>query len=281
MIDRVLSWCTEHEGSTRAVGLLRVALASIVLIRYGDEVAFFAAGDALHVAVAVFYFAFVPLMLVGLYSRIATVMVALVLLVMYFPLGYLPDRVGWNHHHSYILLISVFFLSFTPCGRSYSVDRWREIGQSEASGIAPRPEFGRLWGTRLIGLQMSALYFWTAVDKTEWAFLSGERLEQIMVWQYAGRPLEAWVMMPAFLVAGSILVVVVEYLLAVAIHVPRLQKIAIPAALALHAGFYVLLPVDTYSITMMMLYLVVVDPNAVHRFIDRMQGYAAPAAHRL
>jgi len=48
-------------------------------------------------------------------------------------------------------------------------------------------------------------------------------------------------------------------------------------------GRYVLLPVNTYSATVMVLYLALLDPDAVHRFLDRMiqnhgQGHSP---HRL
>ncbi len=273
MTERLLAWCTEPAGSTRGVGLLRMALAAIILIRYGNEIAFFSHGDAAHTTLAVVFFVLTPLMFVGLHTRLVVALVAAMLFVMYYGFGFQPDKVGWNHHHSYILMIAVVLLAFTPCGRSYSVDRWREIATAERRGIEPRPESGRLWGTRLIGLQVSALYFWTAVDKTNWAFLSGQRLEQIMVWHHSGSVIEPLVMSPLFLVGASVAVVVAEYALAVAIHVRRLQPLAIPAALAMHAGFYMLLPVETYSITMIALYLVIVDADALHRFLDRLQGH--------
>jgi hypothetical protein len=279
-IERFASWCTEPVGSTRGVGLLRMALAAIILIRYDSEVAFFAHGDAAHTVLAVYFFVLTPLMFVGAYTRLVVPLVALMLAVMYFGFGFMPGKVGWNHHHSYILMISVVFLSFTPCGRSYSIDRYREIVEASRRGVAPRPERGRLWGTRLIGLQISALYFWTAYDKSDWAFVSGQRLEQIMVWHYSGSVVEPWVTAPLFLVGASVMVLVGEYLLAVAIHVRRLQPVAIPAALAMHAAFYMLLPVETYSITMIALYLVVVNADALHRFLDRLQGHEH-AYHRL
>jgi hypothetical protein len=50
--------------------------------------------------------------------------------------------------------------------------------------------------------------------------------------------------------------------------------------IVLHAVFYVMLPVETYSITMIALYLVVVSPEAVHRFMDGMHGHA-PVTHRI
>lgn len=60
--------------------------------------------------------------------------------------------------------------------------------------------------------------------------------------------------------AASILVVVVEYFLAGTILIRRLVWITIPTGLALHASFYVLLPVSTYSISMIALYLAVIHP---------------------
>jgi hypothetical protein len=129
---RVLDWCTELQGSKRAVGLLRFALAAIVLIRYGDEVAFFAADDTIHASLAIYFFVFTPLMLVGLYTRVAVPMVALTLAWMYL-LGYLPDRVGWNHHHSCILMISVLFLAFTGPIRSTGCGSFKDRSPAVAN----------------------------------------------------------------------------------------------------------------------------------------------------
>ncbi|MEM6482849.1 MAG: HTTM domain-containing protein, partial [Pseudomonadota bacterium] len=176
--------------------------------------------------------------------------------------------VGWNHHHVYILGVSCIFLSLTDCGRSYSFDRWRKL-QNDGYGD---PEFGTLWGQRLIALQMSALYFWTAVDKTDMAFISGQRLEQIFLWSYSGRVLEVFLTSPMLLAAMSIAVVVVEYFLAFAILSQRWRKVAIPVGLSMHATFYLMLPVDTYSATMILLYLALLDPNAVRTFTERMQS---------
>lgn len=276
----MLAWCTEREGSTRAVGLLRIALASIILARYGREVGFYAADNIYYLLLGVYLFALSALMLLGYCARAATALTAATLVFMYFLFGNSPGQFGWNSHHSYVLMISVVFLSFTPCDRSYSLDRYLAVRRAEAEGRPAPPEFGRLWATRLIGLQMSAIYFWTAIDKTDWAFLSGQRLEQIMVWHYSGRPLEEFFLWSPLLIAASVAVVAVEYFLSFAIHVRPLQWIAIPMGIVLHAVFYVMLPVETYSITMIALYLVVVSPEAVHRFMDGMHGHA-PVTHRI
>ena len=42
---------------------------------------------------------------------------------------------------------------------------------------------------------------------------------------------------------------------------------------AMHLAFYVLLPVNTFSVQMVVLYLAFFDPEVVHRTIDRLLGY--------
>ena len=100
------------------------------------------------------------------------------------------------------------------------------------------------------------------------------------MWSWAGRVLEPLIASGALLPVLAVTVVVVEYFLAVAIFVRRWRAYVLPIGLALHAAFYVLLPVSTYSATMMVLYLALLDPDEVHRFIDRMLGHG-DAAYRL
>ena len=42
--------------------------------------------------------------------------------------------------------------------------------------------------------------------------------------------------------------------------------------MALHGLFYVLMPVDTFSLTMWLLYLAYIDTDAVERVIERLGG---------
>jgi hypothetical protein len=191
--------------------------------------------------------------------------------------GFLFEHPGWRSHHIYLLVVTVSLLALSPCGRSFSWDRYRALAQNP--GDVP-PEYGELWPQRLMALQLGALYFWTAVDKTNWLFLSGQRLEHAFAWAYTGRLLEPLIALGPVLAVLSIVVVVVEYFLAFAIYVRRWQAWVLPIGLALHATFYILLPVNTYSATMMVLYLALLDPDAVHRFLDRIQGHG-DAAHRV
>ena len=264
----VFAWGPDATGSTRAAGLLRIGLAAVALIRFGPELAPFAAETRGALLLGLGFFLVAACALVGLRARLSIGLLGATIMGLYALTQAGLGLAGWNHHHVYILGIGCLFLSLTDCGRSYAHDRWRAL---QAGGPAP-PEHGALLGQRLIALQMSALYFWTAVDKTDPAFLSGERLERIFVWSYQGRALEALLDAPWLLAAMSIAVVAAEYVLAVAILSRRWLKPAVVLGLGLHAAFYLMLPVSTYSATMMVLYLALLDPEAVRRFTDRMQA---------
>ena len=95
-------------------------------------------------------------------------------------------REPWTHHHTYLLAVAALLIALTPCGRSYSVDRYLAVMRAGHAGLPPPAERGNLWGLRLIVVQLSVLYFFSAFDKTSYAFLSGARLEQIFLWYYAG-----------------------------------------------------------------------------------------------
>lgn len=260
-------WDLAAEGSTRAVGLLRIALALVIWVRYANEVSLFAGKEWWTLPLTGVFFTLTTLMLLGVWTRVAVAGTAAMLVVFYFVIGIGGIRPIWYGHHTYLLMAATCLLVLTPCGRSYSWDRFTAIRRGEAP-----PEVGPLWAQNLIVLQMVSLYFWTAYDKTGWHFLSGERLEAIFTWAHTNRPFEVFLDIPHAAMAAAVIVVIVEYFLAFAILIRRLHRIAVPMGLLLHGSFFVILPVNTYSISMMVLYIVVLSPDAVHRFIDRMHG---------
>ena len=265
-------WGADAQGSTRPLGLMRIAIATIVFVRFANEVSLYQGASLSFVLLGLAFFGLTSMMLVGCMAQAACAGVALTLMTMHFYMGHISGYPGWASHHIYILIVSVIMLALSPCGRSFSWDRYLALAQARDARDIP-PEYGDLWPQRLIALQLAALYFWAAVDKTNWSFLSGERLEQAFTWSYTGRALEPLISLGAILPVLAIVVVVVEYFLAFAIFVRRWQAFVLPIGLALHAAFYVLLPVNTYSATVMVLYLALLDPDAVHRFLDRIQGH--------
>lgn len=260
-------WSIDAVGSTRAVGLLRIALALIIWVRYAKELGFHSGVEWWTAPLAMVFYVVTTLMLLGVWTRVSVAATALLLVFFYFGLGVGGVKPGWYGHHAYLLMAATCLLALTPCGKSYSWDRFTAIRR----GRQPKEE-GPLWGQNLIVLQMVSLYFWTAYDKTGWHFLSGERLEAIFIWAHTNRPFEALLDVPYAAMTAAVMVVVVEYFLAFAILIRRLHWIAVPMGLALHGTFFVILPVNTYSISMMVLYIAVLSPSAVHRFIDQMHG---------
>ncbi len=277
-----LRWGADAQGSTRPLGLMRIAIATIVFVRFANEVSLYQGDSLSFVLLGVAFFGLTSTMLVGFKAQASCAGVALTLITMHFYMGKMHGYPGWSSHHIYILIVSVVLLALSPCGRSFSWDRYRAVARAQDARDIP-PEYGDLWPQRLIALQLAALYFWAAVDKTNWSFLSGQRLEEAFIWSFTGRALEPLISLGAILAVLSVIVVVVEYFLAFAIFVRRWQMFVLPLGLALHAAFYVLLPVNTYSATVMVLYLALLDPDAVHRFLDRMiQSHGqGPSPHRL
>ena len=72
--------------------------------------------------------------------------------------------------------------------------------------------------------------------------------------------------------------VALEFGLAFGLWWKRAQKFLIPFGMVFHALLYVLLPVGTYSLNMWLLYLAFLDPDAVHRFLDRLSGVSSSSA---
>ena len=268
-------WIVGHEQSTRAIALIRIGLGLVILTRFANELAVFRTVDIAGLILGPLFCLFTAMMIAGYMTRFAVVCVAASLFTIYLTGTYGNTVSQWHHHHVYLLLSATVLLAFTPCDRSYSVDSYRARRQADREGRPQPPELGLLWGQRLMVLQLGALYFWAAVDKSDWAWVSGQRLEQILTWTYSGRPLAILLDRPLLLVVLSLVVLVAEYGLAVGIFVRPLARFVVPVGFALHAAFYMLLPVSTYSITMMVLYLAILDPDAVHRCLDGVQGHAA------
>ncbi|MEM7494478.1 MAG: HTTM domain-containing protein [Pseudomonadota bacterium] len=251
-------------GSTRPVGLFRLCLGVLLYMRFGKELSLHAADSFAEQLFSLAYFGAAAFVTIGLFTRLALVSSAILLGLMYYGQFWGWFSPGWGHHHHYLLMICCIVLAFSGAGRSFSADRAISLART---GRAPE-ERAYTWPQTLLVLQLCAIYFWAAWDKTSAGYLSGDWLERVFEWVYAGNPAYDLVTNRVFLVAGSWAVLIVEYLLPIAILLRWRLKLWIPIAFALHAGFYIMLPVQTYSATMMALYLLVVDPDWLDTQID-------------
>lgn len=248
------------EVSTLPAALLRVGLALLLWGRHAEAMVLVHAGGVGRGLLSLVFFAASAAMLVGWWSRTATAIAAATVAAAYFGLGA-------NHHHHYLLMMATAMCACTRCGRSLSVDRWRALSRGEAP-----PERGTRLGLRLMVVQLSSLYFWTALDKTNAAFLDGSRVEQLLGYYYFGSDLPTTLWFHVVCGAAAISVVALEYALAICLWLPRTHRVLLPLGAAFHAGLYIVLPVATFSATAVLLYLAALEPAAVERVFVRLAG---------
>ncbi|MDG1481949.1 MAG: HTTM domain-containing protein [Myxococcota bacterium] len=260
-------------GSTRSAALMRIGLPLLIWTRMGDHWLLYRHHDAQSLLVVASYYLSTFAMLLGWHSRLSTAWVGLTMLFIYYGVGQVGGVESFTHHHIYILAVAPCLLAFTECGRSWSWDRWRAVKRG-----AVLPEHGPTWGLSLITLQLSQIYLWGAVSKFTGGYLSGERLEQIFMRLYSGSDYPDVLGFHELMVAGAVLSVVLELILAGGLFIRRLHWWLLPVGVLFHALMYVTLPVATFSATMWLLYLAVLDPDRVHEFIDEISGWSSPSA---
>lgn len=270
MAARFVDWAAYSEGSSRSSALIRIGLAMLFWSRWAGELLLYMDQSPVGLFLAVNFFVATALLFVGYHSRVAAVWTGAVGLAMYYYFGFQLGREPWTHHHAYLLAVAALLIALTPCGRSYSLDRYLTVMRAERMGVAPPAERGNLWGLRLIVLQLSVLYFFAAFDKSTYAFLSGARIEAIFLWYYAGSDYPAGLAWLATIV--SLAVVALEYCFAFGLPFRATRRYLLVPGLAFHAIIYLTLPVYTFSATMALLYLAYFDADAVDKVIARLQG---------
>jgi len=210
-------------------------------------------------------------MVVGWYSRGACLVSGLVTVWMVFVVGQQDGMESWAHHHTTFLAVVTFVLAFTPCGRSFSLDRWLAIRRAERNGTEWPTEWGNVWAVRLVALQLSAIYFWGAFDKMRWAVLGGDRIEQPLMYLYFGSDYPGvWFHWMAVALAWA--TVCLECTLAVGLWIPRFQRRLMLVGILFHGMLYYTLPVTVFSVSTVLAYLTYVHPNTVHQAVGRLLG---------
>ena len=271
VVLRLAEWGANSEGSSRSSALIRIGLAAILWARLANDMILYRDQSAVGLLLSLSFFISTTALMVGFHSRTAALWAGIIGFTVYY-FGQDLGRSPWVHHHTYLLSIAILMLALTPCGRSYSLDRYLAVVRAERKGEPPPAENGNLMGLRLMVVQLTVLYFFSAFDKTSFAFLSGARLEHIFLYYYAGSDYPG---LPGFIwlaMLTAIAVVVLEYALAIGLPFERTRRYLLLPGLAFHAVIYCTLPVSTFSATMVVLYLAYFDPDDVHRFIDRLQG---------
>ena len=272
---RFAHWAVGTEGSSRSAALIRIGLVFLIWTRFAHDQLPFRHELGWQTAFSIAFYLASFAMLVGYRTRLATAVTGVLTMSFYFLHGLVLDYEPYRHHHTYWLGIAPLLLALAPCGRSFSLDRWLALRAEENGGPSAPPERGNLWGLRLIVIQLTMMYFWSAVDKCHAGFLSGERLEALFVYFYIGSDLDAWSHWLWVFPVMAWAVVLLEFALAFGMPFAAPRKYLVIPGILLHAAFYVVLPVFTYSATVILLYLAYFDADKVHRIVDRLVGHNA------
>lgn len=276
MEERLRSWrdaLTDYPGSTRSIALMRMAFACLAWTEFGHDTQ----SHRGHAPpwLALLFFASTFLMFIGFRTRIATAAAGFAMMVVTVRV---PNAM---HHHTYLLAIATLLLALTPCGGSLSLDRWLALRRAERANEPAPAEHGNLWALRLIGLQMSAVFFWGGYNKLTFgtrhlqtAFLSGERLEQTLVYYYE-LPVHPPGWLSALFAIMGTSVVLFELFAGIGVWIPRVRLWVLLGCMLMTATFQVFLSVGTFGPLSWTLYLAFVPADQVHRFIDKLLGVSS------
>lgn len=266
--QQLTHWALDSQGSSRSSALIRIGVVLLVWSRFAGDLIFQRDPSIAGITLSLNFYLASLLMLIGYKTRWVSLWLASVLFTMYFHFGIATGSRPWAQHHTYLLAMLCLLSVLTPAGRSYSLDRYLAVRDCLRNGLARPPESGNLFGLRLIMLQLCIMYFWTAFDKTDPTWLSGERLQYIFMWYYHSPTSPSSSIFAPLMALLAWMVMVLEYALAFGLFVPKLRRYLIPCGIALHLSFYVFLVVKTFSLTCVLMYLAVIPAAKVHRASD-------------
>lgn len=279
--QRFIAWGLLGEGSTRPAAIMRMGIMAVVWTKWAEDFVLFHQRSVVGHLINASAFASTIAFFVGAFTRFSGAWASLSLITAYGYFGlHLGMRQAFVHHHTRLLLITTVLVALMPSGRSLSFDRYRAVTRAAREGKPPPPERGPLWAQRLLAIQVSLLYFFTAGDKLRPSFLGGERLEQIYAAIYGGPDVSNWFGYRPLVVGSALATVAIEYALAFGLWVPRWHRVLIPLGVAFHVVLYYTLPISTFSATMCLLYLAFLDPDRVHAAIDALLGHSQPATRQ-
>lgn len=137
----------------------------------------------------------------------------------------------------------LFWLVWADAGATASLDA-RKHGARDAVAAFP---------VRMLQLQIAAIYFFTAIEKSDLGWYGGVALGRILQMQEFARPTAAWLLrLPALCRALSFAVPPTEAAIAVLMFLPwrRARLVAFACACALHLGIFVVMNVGMFSLLM-------------------------------
>ena len=264
----------EQRGSTRPMSLLRILIAVLVAVELGSVFRLTRSiFPPYQLGLSFAFWTLLPLFLLGVWSRWSAAAMGAMLMTTVVLCGHFSGDGTFLTHHVYTLTITCVWLSFTPCGGSFSVDRIRAVRAAHRAGVPVPEEQGDLWGVTLIKLQVVAIYWWSGYNKSHLTF-PAQFEHRVRLYFHGAEPVGPLV--DALLLAAGAGAVVAEWLLPLALLYRPTRATAIAVGVVFHMLIYTMFSVATFSATMVCLYLAFVDPRTIHGWVDELFG-GAPA----
>jgi uncharacterized membrane protein YphA (DoxX/SURF4 family) len=225
--------------------------------------------DGALVAVYVALFAGAVLLLIGLKTRLAAIIVFVGLMA-------LTRRNIWVLDSGDPLMRSIaFFLIFAPSGAAFSLDRRLAVrrGRADPGTIPMRAP----WALRLLQLQLSILYLSAA-----WFKVGGETWRDGTAVSYALRieNLERFPL-PQTLTTSELLsnvltfgTLIVEISIGLLVWNRRLRPWVLLAGVSLHLGIDYALRVGFFSYAILVLYIAFIPPETIERGLHQLRSWS-------
>lgn len=160
-------------------------------------------------------------------------------------------------------------LALTPSGRSLSIDRAIEVRRARREGRDPPPERMPWWQLELFLISIASLYFWAAENKTDKAWLNGERMERYWIEWFGGS--DSLVYSPivhpisVFLAWSTTML---EFVLAFGLLTRRFRHWVMWGGVLLHVGILYTLSVPYFSMLMFTMLIAAARPEKIHELLS-------------
>jgi hypothetical protein len=274
LLAAFFAWGPDAFGSTRALGLLRIAFAALAWSVWAEPYRLFESSGALQMCLGCVFMVSSSLMFAGLWSRTSAAVTGFAAFHLIYTRGIIPGVIGHASNNHYLLATGITLLALAPCGRSLSLDRLLALRHAERAGLQPPDETGPLWVQRLLYIQLSAVYLWATQMRMTAGFLSGERVQHMWLTFYSGADLPEHALFAPLCQAIAIFTVLLEPALGIGLYFRRPRPWLMAAGILFHGVLYWMLEVGSFSLITLAFYICFIPPEATHRFIGRFAGGA-------
>jgi vitamin K-dependent gamma-carboxylase-like protein len=203
-------------------------------------------------------------LLVGWHSRLAAVLVWVLFL------SFVRRNPSVFNFGDDVIGITALILMLSACGAALSLDQRRRSGRFWSAECRSR------WPVRLVQVQLSLIYFFSAVAK-----LRTDEWNEGSAVSFPWRSFHDWAILPApgWLAENPVMVnavtwgtLVLEFALAILVWNPRLRYWLLGAGVVLHVLIWLTLPVMFFSLAMFVLYLSWAPWQTVRDLPDSLSG---------